>query len=247
MTLKTVMESITGRASPVNYDGLQQLFNDARPKLFPGFSTYDPAHAIPLSNLIMGRFLNREICETPYAKWQFMFTQRLNEIMPYYNQLFQSVEMIPPEDIFNDVNYQRSLTDTKEGTSTKSENEKISSESTMTSDSTYAPNVTSISTSINTPQSEITDFLDNKYLNSASKTWNDGDDITVNSGESKGSGSTERIGKQNDSSTSNIAEQYKGKKSGTPYIMLLKEYRQQILNIDMMIIEELEDLFFMVY
>lgn len=39
----------------------------------------------------------------------------------------------------------------------------------------------------------------------------------------------------------------KGKRGGQSYASIVKEYRENILNIELMIVEELEDLFFMVY
>lgn len=247
MTLKMVMEILTKKTEPVKYDGIQALFDESRHLLFPNLHTFDPNHAPVLENLIMGRYLNREICEVPYHKWQWMLNQRLAEIMPYYNQMYATVGMIPDSEVFDDINYTRDVKDDRTVTMEKGVTETIQNHTDMGNNTTYTPGVTSISTTSNTPQTELENFMNNKYMSSAGKSWTEGGDETATTGNTDATGTTKQSGQNVDTHDGKVHETYKGKRGGLSYVQLLRQYRENILNIDQMIIDELEDLFFLVY
>ena len=85
---------------------------------------------------------------------------------------------------------------------------------------------------------------------------NTGSDNTSNSGsvdsESSSTSNNEKDGSRKGSKTSNsnltdtesYLESVRGKMSSKSYSALLMEYRETFINIDMMLIEELSDLFF---
>lgn len=285
MTLKTVMESLTNQTKPVDYSQLQNLFNQARSLLFPDFPIYDEYHRIPLQNLIMSKFLNREICETPYAYWHVLFNQKLMTIMPMYNILYKSISQT--DNMFNDVNYTRTIkrddTITKNSESTDTSSNKIKFDDTTTYESNgketgnntlesnqtgvYNPGSQSITTNLDTPQSEIESFMDNKYLTSAQKNINSGEDNSTSTTHSEDSnivnretndttisdstrnenGTLIKTGKDIDITDGSTVETMIGKTGGKSYGEMIAQLKDNIFSVDNMILNDLEELFFMVY
>lgn len=83
-----------------NASGLTPLtgFNDVEAVLdasvenifnFP-FPIFDENYRIPLEKKILRHYYTREICEETVGLWKLRLCQKLNEIMPYYNQLYSS-------------------------------------------------------------------------------------------------------------------------------------------------------------
>lgn len=239
------MESLTGRTEPVSIEGLPQLFEDARSLLFTNFPIYDENHRFVLENLIMGRYLTREIAFTPFAIWKFKFNQKLAEIMPYYNELYKVMADI--SNPFDDVNYERTIKTDKSITQEKGTTDTTESNSNTTNTATFTPGTTSIDTAIETPQTELESFLQGKYMSSANKSYMEGEDNTVNVIENGGKGTVTHTGQDVDTEDNLVVEKMKGKRSGKTYMELMVEYREKIINIDNMILDELEELFFMVY
>jgi len=164
-----------------------------------------------LNTKIINHFKYREIgFETP---WRFVdeLNIRMNEIMPYYNQLFKSLDI--EYNIIHNVDY-------TEDSTTKG---KQTGESSSTSKNKSAR--------LDTPQSQIqvTDI----------------DDLTR---------ATELgYGKNNDTSSSkgdSEGEYHKhlyGNYGMTSSQTLIKQYRDLAINIEMQIINQLNDLFMLVY
>ena len=247
MTLKTVMESLNHMTHPVTYDQLPSLFNSVRNKIFPDFPIYNEDHRIPLENLILGKYLNREICTTPYAKWQFMFNQKLMEIMPYYNRLYLALEQSPDFNIFDDVNYTRNIKTDGTVTMNKGTSDQIINSGEQSGDTIFTPNTTDIITESATPQTELDNFLNNKYISSATKNTNSGEDITESKTLFSNTNTTTRSGSDSDVENRSVIETVKGKRGNKSYVELFKEYKDLIFSVDMMILDDLEDLFFMIY
>lgn len=239
------MESLTGRSEPVSIEGLPQLFEDARSLLFTNFPIYDENHRFVLENLIMGRYLTREIAFTPFAMWKFKLNQKLTEIMPYYNELYKAMADI--SNPFDDVNYERSIKTDKSITKEKGTTDTTESHSNTTNNGTFTPGTTSIDSSIDTPQTELESFLQGKYMSSANKSYMEGEDKTENVIENGGSGTVIHSGHDVDTEDNYLVEKMKGKRGSKSYMELMIEYREKLINIDNMILDELEELFFMVY
>lgn len=239
------MESLTGVTDPVTYKEIDTLYNNARNIIFPNFPIYEEAHRIPLQNLIMSHFLTREICMTPYARWQIEFNNRLNLIMPYYNKLYKAIDL--DVNIFDDVNYTRSMEVTSNLTMEKGTTDTSTQEGTTTQNGSFMPGTTGIVTHTSTPQTNIADFLNDSYLSSADKSVSSGEDTSLTTTDMKTNGSIKRSGKDIDTEARNIKETYKGKRGGKSYLELLKDIQEAIFSVDNMILENLEDLFFAIY
>lgn len=241
------MEALTGKTSTVDYTGITALMNEARPKLFGDFPIYNESHRTTLQNLIMGHYLLREIATTPYAQWQFMFNQKLNEIMPYYNELYELKAQALRHNLFDDTEYKRDSKRDKTLTMEKGTKDVSTVESMTQDNATFTPGTTSITTEQSTPQGELENFLDNKYMSGATKATISGDDISSGDSTSNGTSTTTRSGTDVDTDVDTFSETVKGKMGGRTFAELMSEYRKEIYNIDTMIINDLETMFFSIY
>lgn len=303
--LRYILESESGLSG--GYSSIKDVIAKGIPKVFNfNFPIFDDEYRNVLLTKICGHFYTREIgCET-YGLWKLRMETKLNEIMPYYNQLYKSelLEFNPLYDIDITKTHSGSDSGTKtENTTTNSNNEStknysengkrnetdersISSNNDVNSSVTYTSkqDVTGSGTSENTeskrysdtPQGTLSNIDDNTYLTNATITTNNGKNTTNGTTENSGtditsgkstlteinnnvlSSSNEKkieetsSGKNNGSqnisgSSSNMTEyieKVNGKQGGESFAKMLVEFRNTFLNIDMMIIEELECLFF---
>ena len=90
-----------------------ELIDKAIPNIFNfNFPCFDENYRKILCKKILLHYYTREICEETVGLWKLRLCTRLNEIMPYYNQLYRSaaIEFNP----FYDVEYSRTIKRNKE-------------------------------------------------------------------------------------------------------------------------------------
>lgn len=256
--VRYICETYAGLSESTGYDKVDDIINAACPYIFDfDFPIHDESHRGELEAKILRHYYLREIGFETVGIWKLKLNAKLNEIMPYYNQLYATAELIT--DPFEDVDYQRisngtENTDKKENNTT-SQTTSGTAKNTSTEQTTGSGNKTSgeqIGVS-DTPQGELFGVIQNNYLSAAtnknsSDTYSDlkSRNVTDN-GETKGTlnGSFNTEGKVN--KTDSNTEHVKGKMYSASKAKLLQEYRKTILNIDMQIVNELHDLFMLIY
>lgn len=262
--LRTICESITGLTEGAGNDNTDSVIASARPLIFSfNYPVVTETPKEELETKIIRHYYMREIgCET-YGQWKFFLENKMNEIMPYYNELYKSasLEFNP----FEDVNYSKQHYGHEDGSSnstneyynknvrTNNTNDKTEyhSEDELVRDDTHWEYFS------DTPQGAVNriDVDGNNYLTNATKNTADDTDTTTHSGydELKKTGTITDDG--NDYRTintgyganDNYTDTVTGKMSAESYSSRLLEYRKTILNIDMMVIDELSDLFMNIY
>lgn len=280
--VRYICETLAGKTQSVGYMGVDEVITKAAPAIFQDFPLFDEAYRLTLEKKILQHYYMREIgFETEYL-WIMKLNIRLNEIMPYYNQLYKSAAMeINP---FIDVDYTREYErgeneirkeDRQANTQTEATNEissvnegehQQSGTGHTTNESSGSGTTGNTDLFSNTPQGGLNGQpIFTQYLTEARK--NDGATTTLETG--SGSTTTQESGTvsnktdtagmnkgkadSTESATGNIdttekyLEHIKGKNPGISYSELLKQYRETFLNIDMMIIHDLADLFFLLY
>lgn len=206
------------------------------------YPIFDEDYRKVLQQKIIDRYYFREIgFETP-AQFKWYLRTRLNEIMPYYNKLYNS-ENIMNKEGFNPL-YNLDTTETQTRTikqdSTMNQTETGTNEATDTASSTTTNNGKEVFQ--DTPQSKLGD------LNYATN-------ITDNEGESEQKANTTSTGKNNNTSESeaqaNTMETYENRVLGSGGLRypadIIMEWRKSFLNIDVQILDNLNDLFMGVY
>lgn len=220
--VRFVCEYNAGLTESKGYQNIEEILNECWDKIFDfEFPIFDETYKPVLCKKILKHFYTREIGEETVGLWKLRLDMRMNEIMPYYNKLYES-ELIQFNPMY-DVDLTRDHTLESNGTREYTDNGTVNGTS---------HDVTKYS---DTPQGSLQNVESGEYLTDA--TIVDG----TNSGTSRNTG---------DSSTTNMDEYLEhvvGKNGGRSYSSLLKEFRETFLNIDMMIIEELDDLFMQIW
>lgn len=231
---------------------------------------FDENYRSVLCQKILKHYYLREICSETVGIWKLWMNERLETIMPYYNQLYDS-ELIK-FDPLNDVNLTRKHDRTVDGTEERSGETSDTSNGTREVNGTNDTNetgtgktTTSASSDAtkrdlysDTPQGAITGLENENYLTNARKitdgvtssgnegtntTRNIDNDYTENETTNNTKNGTNKV-----TGSSNTTEDYLetliGKQGSGTYSKMLMEFRDTFLNIDMMVINEFKDLFF---
>ena len=175
---------------------------------------------------VLDHFWFRQIGQETPGRWLHYFRSRIREIMPYYIQRYESVELLKNAgDPFEAYNL------TEEYTEDTKDTGKTTGKSSTNSNST-AENVKRFS---NTPQGSVENL--DTYLTEATRDNGTGTEKASGSSE----GTTEGTGKKTYKMTR------KGNIGVQPLGQEVNVYRSALINVDMEIIKELNDLFLLVY
>lgn len=207
------------------------------------YPIFDESYREQLNNKIIQHYYFREIGFETEALFKNRLDQKMNEIMPYYNQMYESskLKIDPLSTIDLEEVFSRKSKTTGEGTSSTSGtgNNTNNFNSTDTTDYGKISKFSDIAQAQTTPN----EILNDKYLTSA--TVDDGQDKNTNTGtntsqtESTTSGtSTDKRNLDEDTTLTR-----KGNNGTASESELLNMYRETFLNIDMMIIDDLDELF----
>ena len=89
--VRFICETNAGLSESVGYNDLDTVLTTAIPKIFNfPFPIFDESYRTVLERKILKHYYTREICEETVGLWKLRLDTRLNEIMPYYNQLYKS-------------------------------------------------------------------------------------------------------------------------------------------------------------
>jgi hypothetical protein len=189
------------------------------------YPIFDETHREELNKKIIDHYYLREIGFETVGLFKRHLNVRLNEIMPYYNELYKTIAV--EYDIINTTD----ITETHTRDNQKTQ-DVTSDNSGSSSTNAKGKNVES-----DTPQGllSIDNIEGNVYASNA--------DFNVNSENLETQNTAKTSGTENTKETISINR--KGfRKSPTEQIIL---YRKAIVNIDLQIIEELNDLFMLLW
>ena len=289
--IRFICETEVGYDTSQGYMSVNEILEKSASKVFNfPFPLFDEAYRQPLISKILKHYYTREIGFETVGLFKLKLDTKMNEIMPYYNQLYKSalLDFNP----FYDVDLTRTHTMKNEGKQdvtgniksndtinvTDSQTKSVDSESDTTSDTSGNNTLTTVQTGTNTndkkdllsetPQGGIVGLENGDYL-SEGRIINETDNVnqtatsdgTTGDHSEQSTTSSDRSNSdrdmltktnlnQDNTSTTNInnledyIENVKGKQGSGSYSTLLKEFRETFLNIDMLIIVELTDLFF---
>lgn len=326
--VRFICETEAGLTDSVGYTSINDVLDVAIPKVFDfDYPIFDTNYKNVLERKILKHYYTREICAETVGLWKHFLSVRMNEIMPYYNKLYES-ELLNFNP-FYDVDYSKthegtgstngnettqnigsvSTTDNLNGRIDKTSSERetgnitdngsknvsehntgtttLSDSGSDTNSKQSAPHNVRWDIYSDTPQGSLQNVANEQYLTNARKITDDGsgstETNTTNYGKTntqtdnttktitesnsnvrtlntlksengnetetktnKGTKNTTDNG--NKTTTINTTDDYlehvKGKMGGISYSKLLQEYRDTFLNIDVMVINELKDLFF---
>lgn len=207
----------------------------------PETRLFDTAYEPVLYKKILKHYYFDEIAHETAAKFIMRLNTKLDEILPYYNQLYASaaLEFNP----FYDVDYKRE--GNKEDNNTVDSTRTDNLQSKRTDNLANSTDSTTTSLYSDTPEGSLSGVNNETYLTTANK------DIVDLNGTNTGTQTINNTGNQkNNDKIHNINEYFEhvyGKMGTADYSGLLIKFRETFLNIDMMIIDELRPLFMGVY
>lgn len=271
--LRFVCENINGLQESKGYNSISDIIANARSSIFSfNYPIFDENYRSVLETKIIKHFYTREICEETVGLWKLRLDSKMNEIMPYYNQLYKSelIEFNPmltvkmgtehKTDFTSNKNENENVVDKNTTGSTANSKGTTVSENTEKNTGTGNSNSTESGTDLysDTPQGSLTGVENETYLTNARKTSgnNSATSNTSNTSDFNGNVNTteeseektvndythDRHNKDDLTSVENYLENVSGFSGTTGSEMVIK-YRETFLNIDMLVIEELEELF----
>lgn len=251
--LRYILESYAGNSESEGNDKVEEIITAGMPKLFDfTLPIFDPAYASVLESKICRHFYTREIGYETVGRFKLGLRTKLIEILPYYNQLYESqlIKLNPLRTyVVNKTHVDSGGTkNVSDNLFNREENDK--SNSTRTNTNKFKNDTNNKERFSDTPNGALTDIENNTYLTNATLVDN------AQSGKSQGIEDNAEARKSNleggstttDTFTTNM--QYIEHVSGLNGISeskLLLEFRDTFLNIDMKIIEELEPLFMQIW
>lgn len=237
--LRFICETLAGLDESAGYNDSDTVIEKARPKLFSfDFPIYDESYRSILETKIIKHYYFREIGAETYGLFKFWLDTKLNEIMPYYNQLYKTA-VIEFNPLYTFDVYKTGNRDGSGDSVTKTASE---TSGTRTDDLTENVNATAWNKFSDTPQGTVSNIENDTYLTSATKDTDERQ--RKNTGTQKNTGSASGTDSTNYKNLEEYTEHVYGKNDGRSYSELIAEFRKNILNIDLMVINELEDLFF---
>ena len=272
--LRYICETKSGLSESVGDNDVDDIIAGARTEIFNfDYPIFDDEYKEPLESKILSHFYTREIGSETYGLWHLRLKNKMREIMPYYNKLYES-ELLQYNPL-DDTNYYEeetgnlstsgtssdntsgNVTENTEGSKTGTTSGQSDMDGTITDAGTHAD--TTVDRFHDTPQGAITDLSQSQYLTNVRQINNNGTDgntktyDTQNTTSGTNSESTEVdrttdssvvTERENSQTTQNVVTKHMhGKRGMVSYNKLLKEYRANLLNIDMRVIGELEELF----
>lgn len=209
------------------------------------YPIFDENYRQKLNQKIINHYYFREIGFETVGLFRFYLKQTLNEIMPYYNQLYESALL--EIDPLNTINFTETLTRTKIGNDTKNFNEDTTVNSNGDSNSNSTKNTNFKDVESDTPQGmlSIGNIEGELYASYARISKNEDSTNSTAHQETTDTQKRKNDEKINREDNENYTRTEKGNRESQSE--LLMKYRETFLNIDMQVINELNDLFMGLY
>ena len=247
--VRFICETLAGFDESVGASRVDEVLSGSWDKIFEDFEIFEPEYREVLCKKILKHYYTREIGFETFGLWKLKLNTRMQEIMPYYNKMYYSADL--EYDPLHQIDYTKTVNDarTKVGTSQDASTRNKTSNETDNTETTgeTTDNNTKRDLFSNTPQGGLNGIENETYLTTAEKITDSA------SGTSSGTRENTKQGSYSDSFNKSSNENHNdfgtrteiitGKLGGASYSELIQEYRKAVLNVDMMSIENLSDLF----
>lgn len=217
--VRYICESLSGLEESKGFSDIDNIIAQSWDKIFTtNVAFFDANYKPVICKKILKHYYLREICSETVGIWKLWMNERLEMIMPYYNQMYESelIQFNPMHDVDVTRTYNRDVGNTENATGTSE------GTSTNTNRDLYS----------DTPQGAITGLENETYLTNARKVTDNG----ATTGEFENN--------REANSTEEYVETLVGKHGAGNFSKMLQDFRDTFLNIDKLVIDEFEDLFF---
>ena len=272
--VRYICEKAAGLEESVGFSNVNNILKSVWSDVIPQeWEIFDEDYRSVLCQKILKHYYTREIGFETVGLWKLKMETKLNEIMPYYNELYRTKLM--QYDPFRDVDFFRDHAGKgwTEGTGSRASNNQVA-EATHEERDNVIVNADSGNSSgsgqraatewnvySDTPQGALTNVQNNTYLTDARKiednestAHNEQYQKAQNQRQDDDRNGTRNVSGNSSENTSNevnstdeYLEHVYGKYHSRTYMSIIKEVREIIINIDMMIIDDLKELFMMLW
>lgn len=241
--VRFICESKSGLENSKGCDDVDVILNNSWNKIFTTKAEiFDENYRAVICKKILKHYYLREICSETVGIWKLWLNTRLEEILPYYNQLYKSalLEFNPLYDVNITRTHNRTIDEnkTENGTSTETSTDKNSGSGTR-DNTTSGTNKNSGTSSVtdngssnskdlysDTPQGALTGVETETYLTNARKITNT--DSSTSESTNSGSGEYNDTGNVKYTDTSERANTKNGSNSNTGTVNNTEEYLESV-------------------
>lgn len=264
--VRFICENFAGYNESTGSGSVDGILDKSWDKIFDSnVKFFDEEYRKVLCKKILKHYYTREIgCET-VGLWKLWMNTKLEEIIPYYNQLYESelIKFDPMTDTKIETSGNRKGNSDRDKSGTENTNDKrnvnVDNSGSSNGNSDRSTHGDSVERDLysDTPQGSLQNVENETYLTNARKVSNDSngtDNVTTEDRFNSNSVTADSfVGKKDNTenevvnSTEDYIENVVGKRGSGSFSNLLNEFRKTFLNIDMMVIEEFEELFFQLW
>lgn len=142
--VRYICEFYAGMEESGDYTDVDNTVGLAQSHIFDNYPIFDESYREFLNKKILKHYYTREICEETIGLWKLRLSNKMNEIMPYYNKLYNSellsfnpfydVDLQTTHNRSNGQEQERELegNDSRTGVRNESENREVKNNSSIT-------------------------------------------------------------------------------------------------------------------
>lgn len=239
--VRFICETSAGLEESEGYNSIQTILDNSRDKIFDfDFPIFDEAYRPVLENKILKHYYTREIGAESVGLWKLWLDTRLNEIMPYYNQLYASelIKFNPLYDI--DLTTTHNKEDNRNDTINETENKEGNKDTTFHSNTHETGSSSETASSdtndktkndhwemfSDTPSGGLSGVRDEKYLTTVLHTTDDKNGSTIHN---EGTTNTQSQSDSTTGGTNNLDYDEDITRNKTATIKNIQDYAQHVV------------------
>ena len=259
--IRFICESLAGKDESTGASKVDEVLDGCWAQIFENFPIFDELYRGELCKKILKHYYTREIGFETYGLWKLKLNTRMQEIMPYYNKLYEST-LLEYEPL-HQIDYTRTIEDHNQKSGTKGTQSARNRTDTINRTDNGTVNRSTNGSNSNTktdlfsdtPQGGITGLDSGTYLTTADKVTDSGTTTgqvaetssLAKTGTTSVADNNTVNGTESENNSRAYTEHISGKRGGESYANLLKEYRDVLINVDLMVINALADLFMLLW
>ena len=252
--LRYICEVYAGYEESQERDKVDQIIEAARTKIFDfSYPIFDVNYKPILERKILNHYYTREISYETVGVWKLHLQAKMNEIMPMFNKLYE-VELLsynPLWDVDLTEDKTRTIDTDTSGTANRTDSTATTNDTQVAQQQSEEHNEHGQNLYSDTPQGQVTNLAEGKYLTNATMTSDGGDSIGNTNTTTHATGSEAYTRGTMETGTVDTTDLYvkhiKGKRGGLTYAKMLEQevdLIEKMDNLDWRVIRELRDLFF---
>jgi hypothetical protein len=88
--VRFICETNANLTESLGFNDIENVLDKSWNKIFSDFPIFDEKYRAELCKKILRHYYTREICCETVGRWKLFLSDKMKNIMPYYNQLYKS-------------------------------------------------------------------------------------------------------------------------------------------------------------